>query len=269
MNKNVFISIVSHNQQEMVKLNFSNFPKKISKYDIHLSIMDNTGSEELEKFANNEELFYYHDNIQRGFGENHNKMFSLLNVQKDDIFIVCNPDIIIEPAQLQNLLLNFEKDNADILTPRVYFDKEKTIIDNPDKEFPAFLNFALSILSGKRLHYGTRLNIRHPKWISGAFMVIKADVYQQLGGFDENFFMYCEDMDLCYRANESGYKIFIDNKSYVIHETQMDSRNYFSKTMYWHIQSSIKFLMKHKKFHLLTNVLGSRKVNGGKRKDDF
>lgn len=53
--------------------------------------------------------------------------------------------------------------------------------------------------------------------ISGAFMMFKREVYEKTGGLDETFFMYGEDLDLCYRVNKAGYKVYYVHSTEIIH----------------------------------------------------
>ena len=53
--------------------------------------------------------------------------------------------------------------------------------------------------------------------ISGSFMMMRKEVYGKVGGFDEQFFMYGEDLDLCYRIQKAGYKVFYVHSTQIIH----------------------------------------------------
>ncbi len=53
--------------------------------------------------------------------------------------------------------------------------------------------------------------------VSGAFMMLRKEVYDKIGGFDQEFFMYGEDLDLCYRTQQAGYKVFYVHSTEIIH----------------------------------------------------
>ncbi|MBP7769970.1 MAG: glycosyltransferase family 2 protein [Aliarcobacter sp.] len=244
--KKIYISVVSHNQENLIIDNFKNLDLKNELFDIKLVFMDNTNSVKLEDFAKQNNHLYYADEKTRGYGENHNKNFLIANVEDEDIFIVCNPDVILEKEQLLGMLSTFVSNNEEFGNVTCYYDREKTILSNPDRYFPYFFNFVASILLRKRLHYGTNFDVKFPQWISGEFMIIKAETYKKLNGFDEEYFMYVEDIDLCYRANKMGIKITHNKNFYIIHETQMDSRNILSNRFKMHFNSVFIYLRKHK-----------------------
>ena len=57
-----------------------------------------------------------------------------------------------------------------------------------------------------------------PEWASGACLLVRRTVLEQLGGWDDGFFMYCEDKDLCRRARDAGYDIRYEPGAVVTHE---------------------------------------------------
>ncbi|NCN21946.1 glycosyltransferase family 2 protein [Candidatus Falkowbacteria bacterium] len=57
----------------------------------------------------------------------------------------------------------------------------------------------------------------YPDWLSGCALFIRKSLFEELKGFDENFFLYFEDVDLCFRASKLGYKVKVDRNSKVIH----------------------------------------------------
>ncbi len=242
----VYISVVSHKQEDLIINNFKDLDLGNEKYSIQICLIDNTGSEKLKEFAKQKNCIYFANDIAKGFGENHNKAFKLSNAKDNDLFIVCNPDIILEKDQLIGMLDYFIKNNSQIGNVTCYYNKEKTILSNPDRHFPCFLNFLFSIALGKRFHYGTNMNVTNPEWISGEFMITKASAYKKIDGFDESFFLYVEDIDFCYRAKKANITISHDKSHYVIHETQMASRNIFSKNFLMHFSSVFRFLRNHK-----------------------
>ena len=91
--KNIYVSVVSHNQEDLIIDNFKNLDLENELFDIRLVLMDNTNSSKFENFAKENGHIYYADEKTRGYGENHNKNFEIANVKEGDIFIVCNPDV--------------------------------------------------------------------------------------------------------------------------------------------------------------------------------
>src|SRR6056297_1574912 len=60
-------------------------------------------------------------------------------------------------------------------------------------------------------------DVREIFWATGACMVIRAKLFHHFGGFDDDFFAHMEEIDLCWRLKNSGYKIFVQPKSEVFH----------------------------------------------------
>ncbi len=248
--KDVYIGIVSHGHDDIIKNNFKNFPREFKNFKVHIGLIDNINSKELEQFCREQNILYYADEKTRGYGENVNKIFSILNPKDEDIFIVSNPDIYIPPDQLEKIVDFFYKEKPDLLGVKVYLNRELSRVSSQNRKFPCILDFIISFITKKR-PYMKDPNIKtEPDWISGAFMVWNAGSFRKIHGFDESYFMYCEDIDICFKAKKQNMKIIYNPEFYVIHESQLQSRNLLSKHFYWHIKSILKFLIKNRIFCL-------------------
>lgn len=65
-------------------------------------------------------------------------------------------------------------------------------------------------------------------WVSGAYMLVKKDIFDKVGGFDETIFMYVEDMDFCYRVKKMGYDVWFYPYSKIIHKERGSSNRSFA-----------------------------------------
>lgn len=82
-------------------------------------------------------------------------------------------------------------------------------------------------------------------WVSAACMLIKTDVIRQIGLFDEHFFMYWEDADLCQRIKKQGYKLGVSHNALVYHQAGTSSKGFETKRHQWHLESQRRYLVKH------------------------
>jgi GT2 family glycosyltransferase len=79
-------------------------------------------------------------------------------------------------------------------------------------------------------------------WLAGMLLVIDRQAYQTIGGFDERYFLYCEDCDLCARMYVAGFSLELDRSVCVIHDAQRDSHRSL-KHLRWHLASLVKYWM--------------------------
>jgi N-acetylglucosaminyl-diphospho-decaprenol L-rhamnosyltransferase len=90
--------------------------------------------------------------------------------------------------------------------------------------------------------------------IPGTCMMIKRNIFAELGGFDKEFFMYTEDIDLCFRLKSIGYKAYYIHDAVIVHyggkSSESQSKNHFSDIMIH--ESQLKYFIKHHgQFHAL------------------
>lgn len=172
-----------------------------------------------------------------GFASNHNQAF--LHCQSP-YFCVLNPDIVLagsanemEPtAQIDPFdLLIQAASHADVgLAYPKQKDTSGRVLDHV-RRLPTPLSLLLRHLFGKT-------ETGRVDWVSGAVMMFRSDVYRGLGGFNEAFHMYCEDVDLCLRARRRGLRLAAVGVE-VIHDTQRASRSSL-RHLSWHLTSLLR-----------------------------
>lgn len=87
------------------------------------------------------------------------------------------------------------------------------------------------------------------------FMLFRSQDFERLGGFDERYFLYYEDVDICVRAGQQGMRVVACPKVSVVHDARRDSRRSF-KHLRWHLASMVRFFWRH--WGRLPRVPGSR-----------
>ncbi len=92
--------------------------------------------------------------------------------------------------------------------------------------------------------------IREVDWLLGAFLVARRSMIDQLGSFDERFFLYFEDADLCRRAWQSGWRVVYNPEMQVVHYHRRESAgSIFSLLTNWiareHLKSGLKYFLKY------------------------
>jgi N-acetylglucosaminyl-diphospho-decaprenol L-rhamnosyltransferase len=162
----------------------------------------------------------------KGFGANHNAAFAACDTPW---FLVLNPDLRFETDVLGPLVAAAGQ-RTGLLTPR---------IQEPGKPQPEpfrRLLTPLELLDRRSAHH---VPPAHPDWVAGMFMLLRREAFAQVGGFDERFFMYCEDFDLCARLRLAGWNLQVAQQMRVLHEAQRAS-NMSLRPLAWHLASFAK-----------------------------
>lgn len=91
----------------------------------------------------------------------------------------------------------------------------------------------------------------------GAFMLVRREVVERIGGLDEDFFMYGEDIDWCYRIKQAGWEIYYYSKTHIVHYKGASSRRKPFKIVYEFHRAMVLFHRKHysKQYSLLIDCL--------------
>ncbi len=85
---------------------------------------------------------------------------------------------------------------------------------------------------------------RKVDWVLGACLLTTRQIMEKVGYFDDQYRLYFEDMDLCYRIRKAGYGVYYCPTSVVQHLYQRSSAGKFTRKTIWHIKSAIRFFNK-------------------------
>ena len=229
-NYKLWISVVSHGNEALIQQNFNRELLANSSVDIQVSVMDNVGSDFLRSYCQDMGFKYFCDHVTRGYGANHNLNFQKLELNDNDFFLVVNPDVDLTQINWVQLLSNIQ-DETGITGVQVYESKDLKKYSSHARLFPALFDPVISLIFHKKLFELDFHVSRTVDWIGGAFMLFRAKSFHLVKGFDESFFMYYEDVDICRRIKKIGYKITYNPDYYIIHTAKREGRKLFSKSL--------------------------------------
>ncbi len=231
------VSIVSHGHGQMVSHLVSSlllFPE-VRQIIVTLNI-----PEDFPSFCSDRVILKR--NIKpKGFGANHNLAF---NLSQSDAFCVLNPDIIFESNPFSTLLKMLNNSSVGVVAPLI-LSRDR----NPEDSMRIFITPISMVKRITRLDLGVYPlknagNHFFPDWVVGMFMLFRAGAYAKVGGFDERYFMYCEDADICTRIWKAEYKVVGCLTAKVIHDAQRASHRSF-KHFLWHLKSVARYFVSH------------------------
>lgn len=190
--------------------------------------------------------------INGGFAQACNKGASMA---KGKWLLFLNPDSVLEPGVLEPLLKRVELEpDWKLVGIRQYDDDGKD--QHQFGNFPRWwtvwppMRTIERLLRGKEnyKHYLNTATVSYPDWISGCFILIRESDFRSLGGWDQRFWMYSEDIDLCKRASDIGWKRVMYNEVRCLHAHGGSSRiNVATKAMTKSevIRSEYRYIHKH------------------------
>ena len=241
VHQTVCLSIVSHGQGHLIRSLLSDLQRLALLDPKKDQIVLTLNIPEDEKFFNefaSLPLLIIRNTSPKGFGANHNAAFQ---VSKSDIFIVVNPDIRLrgfDPAAMLEIL---SSSDVGLWAPRVLSSTGE--VEDNARRFPTFSRLGRRVFLRQRSSdYKVEEHPVSVDWVAGMFMALRRDTYAAVGGFDERYFMYMEDADLCRRIRRSGMRVIVDPRVEVIHDAQRASRRSL-RHLRWHCRSAGRFLL--------------------------
>lgn len=176
---------------------------------------------------------------RKGFGANHNAAFGHAAAE---YFCVLNPDIRIEADPFPDLIDVLKEQSVGVVAPLIVNPAGK--IEDSARRFPSPLSIARKALFPATVaEYDIGREPLYPDWVAGMFMVFRTTVFRESGGFDERYFLYYEDVDLCWRLLNRKLRVAMLPTVRAIHNARRSSHRSL-RYMSWHWRSMLRFFMK-------------------------
>ena len=145
-----------------------------------------------------------------GFSKANNRAVEVANGK---YILLLNPDTIIIENSIEKTFEFMKKiKNENALVGCKLLNKDLSI-QLSAACFPTLYNYTIGKTSDIEMNSYTH----ECDWIMGAFMMLSKDLYKRVNGFEEVYFMYCEDMDLCYKINKNLGQVYFFNDAKTIH----------------------------------------------------
>lgn len=250
---NLSIIIVNYNASIYLFECIDSIFKYLSNINYEIIVIDNASTDDsLEKIRGlNCTIVKLQENV--GFVKANNIG---ANIANGKYLYFLNPDTILLDGNV-SVLLNFIEENSDIgvIAPKVLnpnLSIQFTCRKEPTIRRLFFYLFGFSKLF-KRINffvdYKMELEdfneILYPDWVSGCAIIIKKELFQSANGFDEDLFMYWEDVSLCKSIRLKGYKIVFNPEHSIIHYGGISSSNVKLFSSFMDIKSRFVYFKKH------------------------
>ena len=250
------IIIVNYNVKEFLQNLLHSAEKASSRISKEIIVIDNAsddGSVEIikQKFPT-VKLIINKNNI--GFGSANNQG---LKIAQGKYILFINPDCIVSENTFDKMISFFNEHPDCGLAGCKILNSDGSLQLACRRSFPGPWTSFTKVTGLSNLFPGSRIFARYNLTyldenkthevdaVSGSFMMIKRDAYEKVGGFDDQFFMYGEDLDLCYRVQKAGFKVYYVPDTQIIHyKGESTKRSNLDETKLFY-DAMHKFVKKH------------------------
>lgn len=255
MNINISAIVVTYNSAVTIYDCIVSLKDSLDGQKAEIIIVDNDSKDNtceiIRNVAVNAKVLYMPKNI--GFAAGVNKGISCA---QGHYLLIVNPDLIIN-SECVNGMLQFLKENskAGVIAPKLVYPSGE--IQPSCRRYPTLRALLLRRIGFMKHIFGTAplasflmedKYFEAPtevEWLIGACIMIKRRAIEDVGFFDEHFFLYYEDLDWCYRAQKHGWKIYYLPKLKSIHHYKRASARGLNRETFLHFRSMLHLFNKH------------------------
>jgi len=198
------------------------------------------------------------NNENLGFAKGYN---AALKEVEADYFILLNSDIEVTENWIEGIIELMESDNTiAACQPKILSFKEKNLFEYAGAAggFIDKLGYPFCrgrILQSVETDNGQYDDIKEIFWATGACMFVRADYFNKMGGFDDDFFAHMEEIDLCWRLKNAGYKIFYYPHSKIYHVGGATLNKMSPQKTYLNFRNNLSLIYKNIQEKKLKKVL--------------
>ena len=235
----VSVSIVSHGQAALVGKLLDDLTR-LAPDGIEVIVTENVPEGlDLSRHAFPFEVTMVRNPKRKGFGANHNAAFARAGGK---FFAVLNPDIRLLDDPFPSLCEAAAEQGIGVAAPVVL--SPAGAVEDSARRFPTPAALVRRLLIGSHGKdypiVGARIA---PDWVAGMFMLFSRGSFEAVSGFDEHYFLYYEDVDLCWRLREAGLVAAVVTGARVVHDARRDSHRKLTYLRH-HLAGMFRFLLR-------------------------
>jgi N-acetylglucosaminyl-diphospho-decaprenol L-rhamnosyltransferase len=234
----ITVSIVSHRQNALVSSFLGDLGRLFGK-DISVVVTENVpGEVPLAVQGVDCPLELIVNQRPKGFGANHNAAFQRCRTA---LYCVANPDIRLAVDPFPALASALQGERVGVAAPLVR--SPAGAIEDSARRSPTAASLLRKLFAGSAgPDYPVDRGPVEVDWVAGMFMLFRSEVFHAIGGFDEAYFLYYEDVDLCRRLRRRGDKVVYVPGAEVVHDARRGSHKDLS-LMRHHVTSIARYLL--------------------------
>ena len=233
----ITLSVVSHGQIALIAMLLQDIAKNCHRTRLKVILTLNIPEDlpaSLDQLPYS--LLVLRNESPLGFGENHNRAFKHAET---DCFCVINPDIRIASDIFPVLMDGLKDPSCGVIAPLIVNGAGS--IEDSARKFPTPFKILCKMFRGCRgQDYQIGSAPLESDWVGGMLMVFRRDTYALLGGFDQKYFLYYEDVDLCARIRLRGLRVVMTPSVRATHLARRSSHNSAAYS-FMHIRSMVRF----------------------------
>lgn len=216
------VVILNWNTRQQLETFLPYLIKYTSGSETEIVVADNASNDDSVSFVqtNYPEIRIIRLDKNYGFAEGYNRALKQIDAQ---YFVIINSDIEVTPGWLEPLISSLDSDKqVTACMPKLlsYYQRDTFEYAGAAGGYIDYLGYPFC--KGRIFDYlekdqGQFTGTYEVFWATGACIAVKADIFRQIGGFDPYFFAHMEEIDLCWRMKNLGYKILCNTDSTIYH----------------------------------------------------